>query len=152
MTLLLKSRAGVVVKCKVDTLDYYLCVLADENGKWGFPKGHIERGETSINCAIRECYEETGIQVNPTNLVVFTGKYTNYYYYETVNIIEPKPQDLNEIRQVKWFSVIELNGTNREMFNHDMREYINIFLSENEEGFKTVINKKKPKPRKRIDN
>ena len=31
------------------------------NGFYGFPKGHIEKGESDIECAIRETLEETGI-------------------------------------------------------------------------------------------
>ena len=88
-----------------------------------------------------------GIEVKLKDVVVQV--YTNYYYYEVDNIIEPNPQDLDEVREVKWFSVIELIGTNREMFNHDMRKYINTYLLENDNGFKTVINKQKPKPRKK---
>ena len=30
---------------------------------WGFPKGHIESGETEEEAAIREVFEETGIRV-----------------------------------------------------------------------------------------
>lgn len=32
------------------------------NGFYGFPKGHIEKGETEVECAIRETLEETGIR------------------------------------------------------------------------------------------
>ena len=28
---------------------------------WSFPKGKVEQGETEINCAFREVFEETGI-------------------------------------------------------------------------------------------
>ena len=34
----------------------------DQYGQWTFPKGHLEAGETSAEAAIREVYEETGIQ------------------------------------------------------------------------------------------
>ena len=29
-------------------------------GKWGFPAGHIENGESPIECALREMHEEIG--------------------------------------------------------------------------------------------
>ena len=33
------------------------------DGYWGFPKGHLEEGETPIQAAIREVQEETGFIV-----------------------------------------------------------------------------------------
>jgi len=41
-------------------------VLIEEslNGVYGFPKGHIEFGESEEECAYRETLEETGIRVN----------------------------------------------------------------------------------------
>ncbi len=33
------------------------------HGFYGFPKGHIEEGETYEECAVRETFEETGIKV-----------------------------------------------------------------------------------------
>jgi 8-oxo-dGTP pyrophosphatase MutT (NUDIX family) len=29
--------------------------------RWDLPKGHIDEGETDVNCALRELWEETGI-------------------------------------------------------------------------------------------
>ncbi len=33
------------------------------SGFWGFPKGHLEEGETPIKAAEREVFEETGFEV-----------------------------------------------------------------------------------------
>ena len=38
-------------------------------GKWGFPGGGAEKGETPEEAAIRETTEETGIKVLPEDLV-----------------------------------------------------------------------------------
>lgn len=37
-------------------------LIFDQYGQWTFPKGHLEAGETSAAAAIREVYEETGVQ------------------------------------------------------------------------------------------
>ena len=39
-----------------------ILVIFDQYGQWTFPKGHLEAGETNAAAAIREVYEETGIQ------------------------------------------------------------------------------------------
>tara|TARA_A100001011_G_C13535436_1_gene526282 strand:+ start:101 stop:502 length:402 start_codon:yes stop_codon:yes gene_type:complete len=59
----LKNRsAGVVVLRKFQDEDHYrvLC-LEKENGKFDITKGIIDPGETDIETAIREVYEESGI-------------------------------------------------------------------------------------------
>ncbi len=77
------KRAGVIAKhISSDLGEYYLCVLGDEAGKWGFPKGHIEQGEDPIECATRECLEETGIQVKLDGEIGFTGKHAIYYFHK----------------------------------------------------------------------
>ena len=40
----------------------HVLVIFDQYGQWTFPKGHLEAGETSAEAAVREVYEETGIQ------------------------------------------------------------------------------------------
>ncbi len=47
-------------------------------GHWGFPKGHIEKGETEIQAAKREMKEETGISIE----ILFGFKYEISYFYK----------------------------------------------------------------------
>ena len=42
----------------------YLLVKHKEGGHWDFPKGHVEEGETEKKTALREIYEETGLNVS----------------------------------------------------------------------------------------
>jgi mutator protein MutT len=38
-------------------------------GKWGFPGGHLEMGETVLECAVRELREETGISADAARVL-----------------------------------------------------------------------------------
>lgn len=38
-------------------------LVHERGGHVGFPKGHIEPGETPVQCALREVWEETGVHV-----------------------------------------------------------------------------------------
>lgn len=62
------SAGGVVVKKEGDVFKILLCLQKKLSGQevYCLPKGHIENGETAENAAIREVFEETGINViNP---------------------------------------------------------------------------------------
>lgn len=53
----IKIAGGVVVN------EYDEVIVASQRGKvktWSLPKGHVEEGETEIETAIREIYEESG--------------------------------------------------------------------------------------------
>ena len=56
-----KSCGAVVFTMVGDTLKYLL--VHSINGFWGFPKGHMEYGESEYDTARREIKEETGVDV-----------------------------------------------------------------------------------------
>ena len=60
-----EKSCGAVVYRKTNSKTEYLLVrsLGDE-GFWGFPKGHMEEGETEEETCIREVLEETGINID----------------------------------------------------------------------------------------
>jgi 8-oxo-dGTP pyrophosphatase MutT (NUDIX family) len=53
------SAGGVVTRVEAGQRLYLL--IRDKHGNWGFPKGHIERGEQPLTAALREVTEETGV-------------------------------------------------------------------------------------------
>lgn len=61
-----------------------------ETHGWDLPKGHIEEGEKEEVAAVRECYEETHIKVDPEQLQ-FKGNFkyqsgTMSVYYIKLNL------------------------------------------------------------------
>ncbi|MCH2124371.1 MAG: NUDIX domain-containing protein [Pirellulaceae bacterium] len=53
-------QAGGFLIVKGNPLESFL--LMKHANRWDLPKGHLERGETTLQCALRELEEETGIQ------------------------------------------------------------------------------------------
>ena len=56
--ILLNSDKVLVLQYAAGQKEGYL----DLKGHWDFPKGHVDKGETEIETAIRELEEETGIK------------------------------------------------------------------------------------------
>ena len=56
---------GAVVFTRIGGVPHYLLVRAKDQRKGchGFPKGHMEPGETEEQTALREIFEETGLRV-----------------------------------------------------------------------------------------
>ncbi|MFA5936172.1 MAG: NUDIX domain-containing protein [Patescibacteria group bacterium] len=53
------SAGGIIYRRKNGVLEFFF--IRDPYGKWTFPKGHQELGETMAETAIREIKEETGL-------------------------------------------------------------------------------------------
>ncbi len=56
-----KSSGAIVYKIEENEIKYLLIMLI--RGNWGFPKGHFEGEETEKETAVREIFEETGLNV-----------------------------------------------------------------------------------------
>ncbi|ACZ09056.1 CCA-adding enzyme [Sebaldella termitidis] len=56
-----KSSGAIVYKVEGNEIKYLLIMLI--RGNWGFPKGHFEGEETEKETAVREIFEETGLNV-----------------------------------------------------------------------------------------
>ncbi len=60
---LYESSAGAVVYHEFEGKAKFLVIKNRRSMSWGFPKGHIEKGEKKEETALREVYEETGLRV-----------------------------------------------------------------------------------------
>ena len=58
-----EKSCGAVVYTKINGPIKYILVQ-ELGGAWSFPKGHMERGETEEQTALREIYEEVHLKVN----------------------------------------------------------------------------------------
>ena len=56
-----ETACGAIVYTCIDNQIYYVIIESTE-GIHGFPKGHIEKGETEEETALREIYEEVHLQ------------------------------------------------------------------------------------------
>lgn len=61
---LYETSCGAVVYRDIRGEVRYLLIKNKRSAHWGFPKGHIEKGESKKDTAIREVLEETGIHVS----------------------------------------------------------------------------------------
>ena len=70
-----EKSAGAVVYTVLDNSLKYL-LIKSQNGDVGFPKGHIERGETEESAALREIFEETSVKAESLHDFKETVAYT----------------------------------------------------------------------------
>lgn len=60
---LYEHSCGAVVFRKINDEYRFLLIKNKRSNNWGFPKGHMEKGETREQTAIREVLEETGVHI-----------------------------------------------------------------------------------------
>ena len=56
------NAAGAIMYMIENGEPKYLILRSSHHGEWGPPKGHADEGETEIETAVREIFEETGIR------------------------------------------------------------------------------------------
>ena len=61
---LYENSCGAVVFRYINGMPRFLLIKNCRSAHWGFPKGHMERGETREETARREVLEETGLRID----------------------------------------------------------------------------------------
>lgn len=107
--------AGGVVYRRTPAGPEFLLIRA--NGRWAFPKGNIEKGETPEAAGLREIAEETGLRPASLRIVralppiEYAFQWQGRLVFKTVHnfLVEaradaPLSPQLTEIEEVHWFS------------------------------------------------
>ena len=96
----------------ISPLNTILLVLGRKSKKWSFPKGHKHRGETYIDCAVRETQEEAGIDLYNMIPVAYQRlSVGEYYFYDLPEEVAPQIHDNREITEAKWMSIDEMKSS-----------------------------------------
>ncbi|KAG4065112.1 hypothetical protein HA402_007509 [Bradysia odoriphaga] len=93
-------------------------------GLWGFPKGKLENDESPLQCAIREVYEETSVDIKTliNSERCIEGEWSNssgsgfttLYVVENVSMrTKLAPRTIGEIQCCEWFPLNELFDAKR---------------------------------------
>jgi len=123
-------QTAIITGALVEKDGKYLLVQEGKErcrGKWSFPAGHLEPGETIFDGAKREVKEETGCDVELTGvcqignhvsshdiftMVMFTAKIANFTDFS--------PADHSEILDVRWFTYEEIIAMKNELRVQDL--------------------------------
>ena len=62
---------GIILYKTVNGRPLFLLMKHNKGGHWGAPKGHIETGETPLDCAFRETREECGVTLESVDADFF---------------------------------------------------------------------------------
>ncbi len=124
---LYESSCGAVVYHDNEKEKKYLLIRNKRSAHWGFPKGHIEAGETKEETAVREVLEETGL-----NIEILPGfmKYSEYTIQgkieKSVSIFLGRALNLDykiqeeEIEECGWYTFNEAMN----ILNYENDKYI----------------------------
>lgn len=106
-----ERSCGAVVYRLENGEPQYLLIRNKRSAHWGFPKGHVEPGETDEQTAIREVFEETGIKIDIVPGFVKKSEYTIQGKIEkSVSIFLAKTENkqynlqVEEIEECGWFN------------------------------------------------
>lgn len=97
-----------------------IAFIMDPFGKWAFAKGHVEKGESIVDAAVRETREEMGLGrlrvVQTLGMIdfwfrdryrvemkgVLVHKYVHYFLMQAPSRAKGSPQRKEKIRRIIW--------------------------------------------------
>ena len=102
-----KSCGGIVINKNGEVL-----LVHHNAGHWDFPKGHMEKGETEKQTAIREVKEETNIDIEITSNYRYTTEYSpkegvmkEVVYFLARNINNNIKEQVEEVQSAEWIDL-----------------------------------------------
>jgi 8-oxo-dGTP pyrophosphatase MutT (NUDIX family) len=99
--MLLTHAGGLVFRRQEGEVNYLIVRAKPNPTHWVIPKGHIEPGESPEDAAVREIWEETGVQANIVSSLgrstfTYQGKEIRTVYYLLEYQGETAPQEDRE--------------------------------------------------------
>jgi len=97
------------------------CFKRTNPSKWGICGGKVDLNETTLDAGVRETLEEIGIRLDKEDLRFLSmdtnekTHFTVYYVKQDVDIEKCKLQE-EELEEVKYFKIEELQGLDNEGF------------------------------------
>lgn len=122
MSDIVRAAGGVLVK-GVGSDRRVAIVHRDRYDDWAWPKGKAENGETSIETALREVEEETGVtarivgSLDTVEYKLSSGRRKQVDFYVMRPIRAPKFRPNKEVDDLKWVSVKD--ALRRLSYDHD---------------------------------
>lgn len=100
-----------------------------DSGKWCLPCGYLDRDETTLEAAIREAYEETGISIERDKVEFLrvddcpTKKLQNVtidfgVFCPKNESLNPEIPDPSEVEEVRWVNILDYEKFDW-AFDHD---------------------------------
>ncbi|KAF7556123.1 hypothetical protein G7Z17_g1575 [Cylindrodendrum hubeiense] len=102
-----------------------------KGANWSFPRGKINKDEDDLDCAIREVYEETGLDLKAAGLVPTEGKpkyieiamreqHMRLYVFRDVPMdTDFEPKTRKEISKIEWYKLSDLPAFRKKGQNND---------------------------------
>lgn len=101
----------------MDRWDRVLLLFCGPDGIWVTPGGGVEAGETPAEAAARELWEETGLRVQPPDLlgpVAYAedgGRARDDFFYLRVGEHDVDDESHDEFDRSRWWTLQELRET-----------------------------------------